>query len=338
MLRITMTQRPDQAYAIKTIVLCASLCAGTGMADLVIAQTRPYPDKPVRTVVPFPPGGAIDIIARHVTQKLSEGFAMQFVVDNRSGAGGAIGTESVARAAPDGYTLLVSSTSPMAINPHINKLKYDPLNGFSSIGMIGFAPEVLVVHPSLPARSVKELIAMGRARPDALSFASSGVGTIIHVTAELFAQRAGIKMLHVPYKGSAPAVIDTVAGQVTMLFSSYPSVAGQMRAGKLKALAVASLKRVSLVPELPTVAESGLAGFESNQWWALSGPAGMSDAVVTRLNTELGRALRTDDMRKRFAADGAEPLSGTPAELSAYIKSEYEKWGAVVRGAGIKGE
>jgi tripartite-type tricarboxylate transporter receptor subunit TctC len=334
MLGITMTQRPYRTQAIKAIFLCA----GIGIASAAFAQTKPYPDKPVRVVVPFPPGGAIDIIARHVTQKLSEGFAMQFVVDNRGGAGGAIGTESVARAVPDGHTLLVSSTSPMAINPHINKVKYDPLNGFSSISMIGFTPEVLVVHPSLPARSVKDVIAMGRARPGALSFASSGVGTIIHVTAELFAQRAGIKMLHVPYKGAAPAVIDTVAGQVTMLFAAYPSVSGQVRAAKLKALAVTSLKRINVAPELPTVAESGLAGFESNQWWALSGPAALPSAVVIRLNTELDRVLRTDDMRKRFAVDGAEPSSSTPAELTTYIKSEYEKWGAVIREAGIKGE
>ena len=329
-----MTQPPRKEHTIKAILLCSAL----GVVHPAFAQTRPYPDKPVRVAVPFPPGGAIDIIARHVTQKLSEGFAMQFVVDNRGGAGGAIGTDSVARAAPDGYTLLVSSTSPMAINPHINKVKYDPISHFSSIGMIGFTPEVLVVHPSLPVRGVKDVIAMGRARPGALSFASSGVGTIIHVTAELFAQRAGIKMLHVPYKGAAPAVIDTVAGQVTMLFAAYPSVSGQVRAGKLKALAVTSLKRIHAAPDLPTVAESGLAGFESNQWWALSGPAGLPSAIVTRLNTELERVLRTDDTRKRFAADGAEPLSGTPSELTAYIRQEYEKWGAVVQAAGIRNE
>ncbi len=315
-----------------------TLAAAFGLVYAVTAQAQGYPAKPVRVVVPFPSGGAIDIIARHVTQKLSEQFSTPFIVDNRGGAGGAIGTEAIARAAPDGYNLLVSSTSPMAINPHINTVKYDPLSGFASIGMIGYTPEVLVVHPSLPARTVKELIAMGKVKPQTLSFASSGVGTIIHVTAELFAQRAGIRMLHVPYKGAAPAVIDTVAGNVTLLFGAYPSVSGQMRAGKLKALAITSLKRLNVAPELPTVAESGLPGFESNQWWALSGPAGMAQPVVSRLNTELDRALRTDDMKRRFATDGAEPVSSTPAELSTYIKAEYEKWGAVVVNAGIKGE
>ena len=323
-------------------IFVAVLIAPIGFNQYALAQSAPatnaYPAKPVRVVVPFPPGGAIDIIARHVTQKLSESFAMQFVVDNRGGAGGAIGTEAIARSAPDGYSLLISSTSPMAINPHINKVKYDPLNGFTSIGMIGYTPEVLVVHPSLPVRSVKELIAMGKVKPYTLSFASSGVGTIIHVTAELFAQRAGIRMLHVPYKGAAPAVIDTVAGNVTLLFGAYPSVSGQLRARKLKALAITSLKRLSVAPELPTVAEASLPGFESNQWWALSGPAGMAQPVVSRLNAELGRVLHTDDMKKRFAVDGAEPVSSAPAELSAYIKAEYEKWGAVVVSAGIKSE
>ena len=316
--------------------VAAPLCAQ--MPPPAAVRGPGYPEKPVRMVVPFPPGGGIDIIARHVTQKLSEAFGVQFVVDNRGGAGGAIGTENVARATPDGYSLLLSSTSPMSINPHINKVKYDPLASFAPVSMIGFAPEVLVVHPSLPVKSVKEVIVMGKARPGALSFASSGVGTIIHVTAEMFAQRAGIKMLHVPYKGAAPAVIDTVSGNVSMLFAAYPSISGQVRAGKLKALAITSLKRLGIAPELPTVAEAALPGFESNQWWAVSGPAGLPAPIVSRLNTELERILRTDDIRKRFAGDGAEPLGGTPAELAAYIKKDYEKWGAVIRGVGITAE
>jgi tripartite-type tricarboxylate transporter receptor subunit TctC len=304
----------------------------------VSASGQTYPEKPVRMVVPFPPGGGIDIMARHVTQQLSGTFGVQFIVDNRAGAGGAIGTENIARAAADGYSLLFSSTSPMSINPHINKVNYDPVASFAPVIMVGFAPEVLVVHPSLPAGNVKALIAMGKARPDALSFASSGVGTIIHVTAEMFAQRAGIKMLHVPYKGAAPAVIDTVSGNVTMLFAAYPSISGQVRAAKLKALAITSLKRLEIAPELPTVAESALPGFESNQWWAVSAPAGTSAAIVTRLNTELQRILRADDIKKRFALDGAVPVGGMPNDLAAYIKNDYEKWGAVIRSIGIKGE
>ena len=302
------------------------------------ANVERYPEKPVRLVAPFPPGGALDIMARHVTQKLSEAFGMQFIVDNRGGAGGAIGTENVARSAPDGYSLLFSSTSAMSINPHINKVQYDPLTSFSSVIMIGYAPEVLVVHPSVPVKTVKDLIAIAKARPEALSFASSGVGTIIHVTAEMFAQRAGIKMLHVPYKGAAPAVIETVAGQVTLMFAAYPSVSGQVRAGKLKGLAITSLKRLAIAPELPTVAEAALPGFESNQWWAVSGPAGMPAPIVARLNSELNKVLRTDDIKKRFAVDGAEPSGGTANDLASYIRNDYEKWGRVIKSIGIKGE
>jgi len=302
------------------------------------AQRGGYPERPVRVVVPFPAGGAIDIIARHTTQDLSKALETQLLVDNRSGAGGALGTELAARAAPDGYTLLVSSTSPMAINPHINKVGYDPLTSFSAVGMIASSPQMLVVPPALPVRSVKEFVALARSKPGALTFASSGVGTIIHVTAEMFAQQAGVRLLHVPYKGAAPAVVDTVTGQVTMLFAAYSSVAAQVKAGKLRALALTSPKRMAIAPELPTVAESGLPGFESTQWWAISGPAGMPAAVVGRLNTELNRVLRSDDMRKRLAAEGSEPAPGTPAELNAYVKADFEKWGQVIRRVGIKPE
>jgi len=299
---------------------------------------RSYPERPVRVVVPFPAGGAIDIIARHTTQDLSKALDAQLLVDNRSGAGGALGTEFAARAAPDGYTLLVSSTSPMAINPHINKVSYDSLASFSAVGMIASSPQMLVVPPALPVRSVKEFIELAKSKPGALTFASSGVGTIIHVTAEMFAQQAGVKLLHVPYKGAAPAVVDTVSGQTTMLFAAYSSVAAQVRAGRLRALALTSPKRMAIAPDLPTVSEAGLPGFESTQWWAISGPAGMPAAIVGRLNTELNRVLRSDEMKKRLAAEGAEAAPGTPAELTAYIKTDFEKWGGVIRKVGIKGE
>jgi len=317
------------------LAAAATLAALYGPA---MAQSGSYPEKTVRLVVPFSPGGAIDIMGRLTAQKLSEALGAQVIVDNRAGAGGAIGTDIVAHAAPDGYTLLVSSTSPISINPHINKVPYDPVASFTAVAMVANSPQMMVVPPSLPVKSVKEFIAMAKARPGAMSFSSSGVGTIIHVTAEMFAQRAGIKLLHVPYKGAAPAVVDTMAGQVTMLCAAYSSVATQMRAGKLKALAVTSLKRMELEPTVPTMSESGLPGFESNQWWAVSGPAGMHTAVVNRLNAELNKIVRTDDVKKRLAADGAEPGGGTPAELAAYIRKDYEKWGAVIRTVGIKGE
>lgn len=301
-------------------------------------KTGSYPERPIRVVVPFPAGGAIDNIARHTTLDYAKALDAQMVIDNRSGAGGALGTEFVARAAPDGYTLLVSSTSPMSINPHINKVAYDPLAGFSAVGMIARSPQMLVVPPSLPVRSVKEFIALAKAKPGALSFASSGVGTIIHVTAELFAQQAGIKLLHVPYKGAAPATIDTITGQVTMLFAAYSSVAAHVRTGKLKALALTSARRMAIAPELPTIAESGLPGFESTQWWAISGPAGLPPEIVVRLNAELNKVLATDSMKKRLSAEGAEPVPGSPSELAGYIRTDFEKWGRVIRSVGVKAE
>jgi len=333
----------DNRLAMKAGVL--ALCAFAMAGAPALGQTtstgsgQAYPEKPVRVIVPFPPGGAADIIARHVTQKLSEALGTQFIVDNRGGAGGAIGTDNVARATPDGYTLLFGSSSAMSINPHIGaKPPYDPLRSFTPVILVGHAPNVLVVHPSVPARSVKDLIAVAKARPGALNFASNGAGTLSHLTGELFMQRAGIKMLHVPYKGAAPAVIDTVAGNVSILFAAYPSVSGQARAGKLRALAVTSAKRVEIAPQLPTVAEAALPGFESSQWWGLYGPAGVAAGIVTRLNTELNNIFRMSDVKKRLAADGAEPAGGTPNDLAVYLRNDYEKWGKVVRAAGIRGE
>ncbi|MGH8617758.1 MAG: Bug family tripartite tricarboxylate transporter substrate binding protein [Burkholderiales bacterium] len=310
-----------------------SLLAAAGAAH---AQT--YPDKAVRVIVPFPAGGAADIVGRHVSRKLSEGLGAQFVVDNRGGAGGAIGTEAVARAAPDGYTLLMASSSSMSINPHLAATQnYNPMTSFAPIMLIGYATNVLVAHPSVPARTVKELIAIAKARPESLSYASNGAGTLSHLTGELFMQRAGVKLLHVPYKGAAPAVIDTMAGQTSLLFAGLPSVAVQMKSGKLKAIAVTSAKRVTFVPELPTVAET-LPGFESNQWWGMYGPAALPAPIVTKLNGELNRIMRSDEMKQRLAADGAEPSWGTPAELTAYLKADFDRWGAVIKSAGVKAE
>ncbi len=303
------------------------------------AGAQNYPAKPVRVIIPFPPAGAADIVGRHAANGLSEAFGVQFVVDNKAGAGGAIGGELAARAAPDGYTLLMASSSTMSINPHLSaRQPYDPLTSFVPIILVGYAPNVVAVHPSVPVHSIKELIALAKAKPEALSFGSNGTGTLSHLTGELFMQRAGVRILHVPYKGASGAVIDVLAGQVTMLFAAYPSIAVQERAGKLRALAVTSAKRMQLAPQLPTVAEAALPGFESNQWWGFYGPAGMPAAMVTRLNTELNKVLRSDELRKRYAAEGAEAGGGTPAELAIYLKNDYERWGRVVKAAGIKPE
>jgi tripartite-type tricarboxylate transporter receptor subunit TctC len=298
-----------------------------------------YPAQPVRLVVPFPPSGGADILARAIAQKLTESFHMQVVVDNRSGAGGMIGAENVARAVPDGYSLVFAASSSLSINPHIGaKPHYDSLHDFTPVILIGQAPNVLVIHPSLPVKSVKELIALAKARPGELNMASNGIGSLSHLTGELFMLRAGIKMVHVPYKGGAPAVIDTVAGNVSVLFASLPTVDAQFRAGKLRALAVTSAQRTPAAPQLPTVAEAALPGFESNQWWGVFGPAKMPSGIVARLNTEIGNALQDPNIKKLFETLGAEIAGGTPRDLTQYLKADYDRWGEVVRTARIVGQ
>ncbi len=313
------------------------LSALLGATLSVTAYAQGYPDKTVRVIVPFPAGGAADIVARHFTTRLSVVIGQQIIVDNRGGAGGAIGGEIAARLPADGYGLLFASSSVLSINPHLGaKAPYDVLKSFTPIVKIGDAPNVLTVHPSVPAKTVRELIAIAKAKPGALAYASNGTGTLSHLTGELFSQQAGIKMLHVPYKGAAPATIDTVAGNVSVLFAAYPSVSGQMRAGRLKALAVTSAKRIAIAPELPTVAEAALKGFESSQWWGLYGPAGLPAPIVEKLNAAGNKVLATDDIKKALALDGAAPSGGTPAALAAYHKADYEKWGKVIAKANIK--
>ncbi len=319
------------------LVITIATLPAVPFAPAAIAQS--FPEKPVRVIVPFPPGGAADIVARHITARLTENFGVQFIVDNRGGAGGAIGTEFAARAAPDGYTLLKASSSAMSILPHVNrKLPYDPLKSFTPIIFIGDGPNVLVVHPSVPAKSVKELVALARGKPQALSFASNGTGTQSHLAGELFMQRLGVRLLHVPYKGAAPAVIDTVAGHVSLLFVSYPSISAQLRAGRLRALGIMGPKRIELDPDIPTMKEAGMTGLDAVQWWGFYGPLNLPAPIVNRLNTELNRILRAPDMRKRLAPDAVEPGGGTPEDLTAFLKADFEKWGRVIRAAGIKGE
>lgn len=303
------------------------------------AAAAQYPEKPVRVIVPATAGGALDVVARQLMQKLSEATGAQFIVDNRGGAAGSIGADVVARAAPDGYTLMFPSSSVLTINPHLGaKTTYDIIKSFTPVILIGFAPNMLAVHPSLPVRTVKELIAIAKSKPRALAFASNGAGTLSHLTAALFMQQAGIEMLHVPYKSAAPAVVAAVAGEVPVIFSAYPSLAAQVQAGKLRALAVTSAKRIAAAPAVPTVAEAALPGFESNQWWGFYGPAGMQAGAVVRLNREMNAILATDDTKKRLAAEGAEAAGGTPDDLAAYHKADLERWGAVIRKAGIKAE
>jgi len=311
------------------------LLAGLALGGAVLAGAQGYPAKPVRVIVPFPPGGGTDIMARTLAEKLAAQLGQQFVPDNRAGAGGALGTELAARAVPDGYTLLMNSSSALVIGPNlVRKPAYDPLRDFSPVILVSSAPNVLVIHPSLPVKTVKGLIELAKKRPGELNYASNGAGTLSHLTGELFKQQAGIDMLHVPYKGGPPAVIDTMAGNTSLLFAAYPTVAVQLHAGRLRALAVSGAKRIEAAPDLPTVAET-LPGFESSQWWGVFGPAGMPVPVVNRLNAEIQKILALGDVRKRLAADAAEPMGGTPAECQQFMRADFEKWRGVIRHAGL---
>jgi tripartite-type tricarboxylate transporter receptor subunit TctC len=315
------------------VFLVCTAASGIGAAG---AQNHPLP--PPRVIAPFPPGGGTDIFARAVAQKLGAMLGQQVIVENRSGAGGMIGSEVAARAAPDGYTLLITSSSTHAINPHLSrKPPFDPQRDFAPVILIASAPNVLVVHPSLPVRTVKELIALAKARPGQINYASNGSGTLSHLTAELFRLQTGLDLVHIPYKGGPPAVLDLVAGQVSMLFTALPTALTQVRAGRLRLLAVTGDRRANAVKDVPTVAET-LPGFESSQWWAMFAPAGTSADIVGRLNTEVAKIIGDAEVRARFANDGAEPVGGSPREFAAFLKADYEKWGNVVKRTGIRSE
>jgi len=315
-----------------TRTIVAIIIAG---AAILPAHAQTYPDKPVRIIVPFAPGGSTDIVARITSQKFSERLKQTFIIDNRGGGGGNIGSDMVAKAPPDGYTLLLGTVGNLAINPGLyKKMPYDPLKDLAPIGYFGSAPNMLVVHPSLPSRSVRELIAFARSRPGQLNYASGGTGGSIHLGAELFKSLAKVDMVHVPYKGSAPALVDLLGGQTQLMFATMPPVLPHVKSGRLRALGVTGLQRSPLVPELPTIAESGLPGYEITQWWALMGPPGLPPAVVTRLNSELNAMLQQPDVKERFASEGAVAAPNTPEWLASFMKSEVAKWAKVVRASG----
>ena len=298
----------------------------------------PYPSKPVRFVVPSAAGGGTDIIARAISLKLSEVLGQQFVVDNRPGAGQMIGIELAAKSLPDGHTILMAA-STLAINPVMyKKVPYDPVRDFAPITQAASLPNVLVVHPSLPVKSVAELIAYAKRRPGELNFASAGIGTSPQMSIELLKSMAGIDMVHIPYKGTAPGVVDLLAGQVLVMAPNLLTALPHIKSGKLRALAVTSAKRSVALPEIPTVAEAALPGYDSTQWYGVLAPAGTSRAIILRLHEEIVHALRDDEVGKRLAADGAEAVGSTPEEFAAFIKSESEKWAKVAAAAGIKAE
>ena len=313
------------------IAIAACLWAGAP----ALAQT--WPAKSVRMVIPFPPGGTTDILARLAAQKLTEALGQQVVPDNRPGASGNIGTEQVAKSPPDGYTLVTAPGSTLTIHPSLYaKLGFDPLRDFAPVTILAAVPNLLVVHPSLPVRTVKELIALAKARPDQLNYASTGAGQSTHLSMELFKTMAAVKITHVPYKGSAPAVTDLVGGHVSLMFDNMPSALPHAKAGKLRGIAVSTQRRSPVVPEIPTVAESGLPGFEVSVWFGVLAPAATPREVIEHLNRVLVKALQSADVRERLATQGAEPIANTPEQFTAQMKGDLVKWAKVVKAADIK--
>ena len=319
-------------------MLLRALLTAVAVLASTACPAQKYPDRPVRVLVPFPAAGGTDILARLFLQKVSERLGANFVIDNRAGAGGTIGTEIVAKAPPDGYTILVCSSSH-TINPSVyRKLGYDPIRDFAPVTMLASGPGLLVVHPSVPARNVKELIAFAKSKPGQLIYASAGNGTPPHLAAELFKSMAGIDMVHIPYKGNVPAFVDLISGAVQVSFPTITSGLPQVRAGKLRGLGVTSKERSSVMPEVPTIAESGLPGYESTTWYGMLAPAGTPATVVRTLHDQMVAVLKLEDIREKLLVQGLEPVGNTPAEFSSIIASELTKWRKVVAAAGMKAE
>jgi len=298
-----------------------------------------YPNRPLRIIVTFPPGGPTDIIARAVGQKLAEAWGQPVVVDNRPGAGGNIGTDLAAKSAPDGYTLVLSNFGPLAISPFVySKLPYDPLKDLTPITMAATSWFFVVTNPAVPAMTLKELIALAKAKPGQLAFSSSGNASPSHLAGALFQSSAGIKLIHVPYKGGAPAVSAVIGGEVQIAIESPPPIVPQVKAGKLRALGAARANRSPLLPDVPTVSEAGLPGFEVGSWYGFHAPAGTPKAVIDKLHAEMVKAMNTPEMRERFANVGAETIANTPAQYGAFVEAELKKWGAVIKAAGVKAD
>ena len=319
-------------YAFMRRHLAVAVAAAV-LVQPVFAQT--YPNRPVRLVVPFSPGGAADVPGRILTQKMSEALGHQVVVDNRPGAGSTIGADLVAKAPPDGYTLLTISNTHFVSAALYRKLNYDPLNDYTPITQVTSAPNVLIVHPSLPAQSLAEFIALAKRKPGALSYGTPGIGTSPHLSMELLKSMAGIDLQHVPYRGTAAAVTDLIGGQIAATFANALTAKPQVDAGRVRALAITGPKRIEALPNVPPVAEAGVPGYEAMQWYGLLAPAGTPPPIVARLNAEALKALQSDEMKEKLAADGAQPVGTSAEEFAALIRSELDKWTRVARAADI---
>jgi tripartite-type tricarboxylate transporter receptor subunit TctC len=323
-----------------TVFACALIAANGALAQRTASESASsYPSKPIRLVVPSAPGGGTDIVARLIGQGLQDAWGQTVVVDNRGGAGGNIGTEMVARAAPDGYTLLMGTVGTHAINPSLYaRVGFDPIKDFAPITLVADTPSLLAVHPSVPAKTVRELVALAKAKPGQLSYASAGNGTSNHLAGVLLCMMAGIDMVHIPYKGSGPALIDVIAGQVPVMFNNPASIMPHLKAGRLRAIALSSAERSRLVPGLPTVAESGVPGFEVRSWHGAFAPAGTSRDIVNRLNSEMVKALNQPDVKERFASQGVELVGNKPEEFAAFLQKEHAKWSKVVKASGARAD
>ena len=318
-----------------TLIRVLALLAGT--LAVTHASAQPYPVKQVRIVVGFVPGGGSDFIARLVSQKLTESFGRPVIVENRPGAGAAIATELVAKSPADGYTLLLGSAGPFGILPALSrKLPYDVLKDFDPVTLVVIMPFVTTVHPSLPVRNIKDLIALARARPGQLNFGSPGHGTTNHLSGEMLKMMAKIDLVHVPYKGVAAAMADVIAGQIQILSGDLTTLLPQVKSGRLRAIAVTSARRSTMAPEIPTIAESGVPGYDTSGWFGIVAPAGMPRAVIERLNSEIVKGITTAESRERLGTLGGDVVANTPAEFSAFIRADHAKWARLVAAAGLK--
>ena len=304
----------------------------TACAAFAAAAAEPYPSRPIRFIVPFPPGGGNDIVGRIVAAKLSEGLGQQVVVDNRGGAGGTIGTDILSNAPPDGHTMLVNNISLAVNHTLFRKLPYDTLKDLGPVSLIGRQPNIVVVHPGVPAKSVRELLDLARKNP--VNYGSGGIGTASHLATEMLKLMTKVDMTHVPYKGLGPALVDLVGGRLELIISTMASALPQLKAGKLKPLAVTTAKRSSFFPEVPTLDEAGVKGYEFSTWYGLLVPAGTPKPTVDRINAETRKALESPSVREQFVKQGLEPVSSSPAEFAAYLRSEVAKWGKVVKASG----
>ncbi len=322
---------------VEQTLLCIALIPGVAVSQ---AQSETgYPSKPIRMIVPSAPGSGPDIMARAIGQKLTEALGQAIVIDDKPGAGGIIGSEAAAKAPPDGYTLIMSNAGAHTVNPSLYaKLPYDPIKDFAPVTLVALAPNILIVHPTLPVRNIKELIALAKAKPGELTFGSGGNGSTAHLSGEMFKTMAGIDIVHIPFKGSPAAVIGVIAGQIALAIPNIPPALPHVRSGKLKALAVTTAKRAAGVPELPTVAESGLPGYEATAWFGVLAPAATPPQIIARLNAAIVKIAHAREMQERLTAEGADAVGNTPEQFAQIIRNDIAKWAKVVKASGARAD